>query len=178
MTSGGSATPSGTIRGRADVGLTASRRRFDQIVRDYVPLPYEAFPADDRRFTRPMHHVLNNRDRLWFALDRGVRYLPRGRSTVVDFGAYPGSLLRILHRLVPPGPRLIGVGLMTSDDFRLAMRDDCGADILTVTTRTRTTNGGRTLGNTHCRRRPASSDRRGVPWPRRTISSVTTRTST
>lgn len=113
--------------------MTVSRRRFNEMVRAYQPLPFEDFAAGDRRFPVRMHHVLKNRDRLWAALRSAARHLPPGPLTVVDLGTYPGSLLRLLRRLLAPeSSRLIGVGLMVSEEFRRAMREDCGAEILTV----------------------------------------------
>lgn len=108
-------------------------RGFKQVVRHYQPLPFEAFDPADPRFRGPMHHALKNCDRFWQAISVASRYFPRGPFTVADLGTYPGSLLRLLHRLLPDGPaRLIGVGLMISAEFRQAMAEDCGAEILTV----------------------------------------------
>lgn len=115
-------------------GLMISRDRFDELVRDYEPLDFEVvLPTDRRRFRVPMHNVLKNRDRLWLAIKAASRYFPLGAFTVADLGIYPGSLLRLLRHLLPPETcRLIGCGLMTSDDFRRAMAETCGAEILTV----------------------------------------------
>lgn len=121
-----------TLRGRA-MGLAVSRRRFDRLVRDYQPLPFEAFSPTDRRFRVPTHHVLKNRDRFWETLRTAARYLPPAPSVVADLGTYPGSLLRLLRRtLAPPPSRLVGVGLMISEEFRRTMVEDCGAEILVV----------------------------------------------
>ncbi len=110
-----------------------SRRRFDGLVREHRPLPFEAFAPTDRRFHLPMHHVLKNRDRFWATLRTASRYLAPGPVRVADLGTYPGSLLRLLRRLLGAEPcRLYGVGLMVSDEFRRAMAEDCGAEILTV----------------------------------------------
>ncbi len=119
---------------RKGLGLMISRDRFDQLVRDYEPLDFEvALPTDRRRFRVPMHNVLKNRDRLWLAIKAASRYFPLGAFTVADLGTYPGSLLRLLRHSLPPETcRLIGCGLMTSDDFRRAMAETCGAEILTV----------------------------------------------
>ena len=115
------------------MAVTLSRRRFDQVVRDYRPLPFETFASDDPRFREPLHHVLRNRDRLCAAVVGAGRYLPPGPLTVADLGTYPGSLLRLLRRLLSGRAcRLIGVGLMISDHFRRAMAEDCDAEILTV----------------------------------------------
>lgn len=113
--------------------MTISLRRFNEVVREYEPLPFEDFSPADQRFQVRMHHVLKNRDRLWMALRRAADYLPPGALTVVDLGTYPGSLLRLLHRVLSPRRcRLIGVGLMVSEEFRRAMAAYCGAEILTV----------------------------------------------
>ncbi len=113
--------------------MRISRLQFKKLVRDYQPLSFESFPPTDRRFSVQMHHVLKNYDRLWIALRTAARYVPPGPLTVADLGTYPGSLLRLLRRLLPPETcRLVGVGLMISDEFRRAMADDCGAEILTV----------------------------------------------
>ena len=110
------------------------RGRFDRLVREYKPLAFEVVESTElRRFRVPMHHVLKNRDRLWLALKVASKYFPTVPFTVADLGTYPGSLLRLLHFLLPPETcRLIGAGLMISDDFRLAMVKECGAEILTV----------------------------------------------
>ncbi len=114
-------------------GMRISRRDFDQIVRNYQPLPFESFSPSDRRFSVQMHYVLKNYDRLWLALQTAERYIPPRPLTVADLGTYPGSLLRLLRHLLPPdGCRLVGVGLMISDEFRRTMEEDCGAEILTV----------------------------------------------
>jgi SAM-dependent methyltransferase len=113
--------------------MVVTRSRFKQLIADYQPFPFEAFPPDDPRFRVPMHHALKNYDRLWAALRVASEYLPPEAGTIVDFGPYPGSLLRLLRRLLPPQScRLIGVGLMTADEFKKAMTEDCAAEILTV----------------------------------------------
>ncbi len=113
--------------------MRISRRHFNQIVRDYQPLPFEDFSPTDRRFSARMHHVLKNYDRLSEALRTAARYAPPGPLTVADLGTYPGSLLRLFRRLLPPETcRLVGVGLMISEEFRRAMAKDCGAEIVTV----------------------------------------------
>lgn len=113
--------------------MRINRRHYNQIVRDYQPLPFEDFPPTDRRFRVRMHHVLKNSDRLWVALRTAERYVPPGPLTVADLGTYPGSFLRLFRRLLPPETcRLVGVGLMISDEFRRSMAKDCGAEILKV----------------------------------------------
>jgi SAM-dependent methyltransferase len=80
-----------------------------------------------------MHHVLKNYNRLSVALRTAAHYFPPGALTVADLGTYPGSLLRLLRCLLPPEKcRLIGVGLMITDEFCQAMAEDCAAEILTV----------------------------------------------
>ena len=80
-----------------------------------------------------MHHALKSRDRFYVALRSGIRRLPAGECTVIDFGPYPGSLLRLLRSLHPSKDlRLVGAGLMTSDEFIRFMKDDCNAETLTV----------------------------------------------
>lgn len=114
-------------------GSRVSRRRLKEVMRCYEPLSFESFLPTDRRFSVQMHHVLKNYDRLWEALWTAARYIPRGPLTVADLGTYPGSLLRLLRRLLPVETcRLVGIGLMISDEFRQAMAEDCGAEILTV----------------------------------------------
>lgn len=112
-------------------GSTISHRRFERLARNYQPLPFEAFPPTDARYRIPMHHVLKNADRLWVALRTAGRYMPPDPAAIADLGTYPGSLLRLLRPLVPSS-RLIGIGLMTSDEFRRAMAEDCHAEILSV----------------------------------------------
>lgn len=113
--------------------MPITRTQFQQLVRDYQPLPFEAYHPGDPRFRVPMHHVLKNDDRLWMAIRTASGYMPPAPATMMDLGTYPGSLLRLLRRWLPSrADRLIGVGLMISDEFRKAMAEDCGAEILTV----------------------------------------------
>lgn len=110
-----------------------TKTRFRQVVEQYRPTPFESFGDTDKRFRRPMHYVLKNRDRFYAALRSGLRYLPPDRGVVIDFGPYPGSLLRLLRALRPEaGLRLVGAGLMTRPEFSQLMKEDCGAEILTV----------------------------------------------
>ena len=101
-----------------------SRSRFDDVMQAFRPSRYEVFGNDDPRFTTPMHHALKCRDRFYAALRSGLRWLPEGPQAIVDFGPYPGSLLRLL-RLIdatkPAGnadsrasPALRGPGAATS----------------------------------------------------------------
>ncbi len=115
------------------MGKGLTKRRFRQLVQEYRPTRFESFGEEDRRFHRPMHHLLKNRDRFFVALRSGVSFLPPDGGTVIDFGPYPGSLLRLL-RAIRPGRALtlVGAGLMTHPDFVQLMKEDCGADILTV----------------------------------------------
>jgi SAM-dependent methyltransferase len=119
---------------RTTSGLIIRRGWFDRVVREYRPLTFEVVePTALRRFSVPMHNVLKNRDRFWFAIKVASRYFPAPPFTVADLGTYPGSLLRLLHLLLPPKTcRPIGAGLMTSEDFRRTMAEDCAAEILTV----------------------------------------------
>lgn len=106
---------------------------FDEMLKRYRPSSYEAFGQDDARFVRPMHHALKCRDRLFIALRSGLRRLSVSPPCILDFGPYPGSLLRLLRDLDgSKGCRLLGAGLMISEDFRQFMKDDCGAEIMTV----------------------------------------------
>jgi SAM-dependent methyltransferase len=110
-----------------------TRRRFHYLLAGYRPSCYETFGEDDPRFGAPMHHALKSRDRLHVALRSGLRMLSRDQQTIVDFGPYPGSLLRLLRSLdFTKSARLFGAGLMVSDDFKRAMKDEVQADIFTV----------------------------------------------
>jgi SAM-dependent methyltransferase len=80
-----------------------------------------------------MHHALKCRDRLHVALRSGLRTLPPDKQTIVDFGPFPGSLLRLLRSFdFTRSARLYGAGLMASDEFVQFMQSDVQADILTV----------------------------------------------
>lgn len=73
------------------------------------------------------------RDRLHVALRSGLRTLPPDKQAIVDFGPYPGSLLRLLRRLdFTQSASLFGAGLMASDEFVHFMQSDVQAEILTV----------------------------------------------
>jgi len=115
-------------------GLMISLYRFKQLIRDYEPLPFEVISSTlQLRFRVPMHHALKNYNRLSLAVRTAAHYFPPGPLTVADLGTYPGSLLRLLRCLLPPDKcRLIGVGLMITDEFRRAMAEDCAAEILAV----------------------------------------------
>ncbi|MDH4187707.1 MAG: class I SAM-dependent methyltransferase [Nitrospira sp.] len=110
-----------------------TRGQFNRLVRAYRPSPYDAFGAEDSRFSRPMNHALKNRDRLHVALRSGLQRLPDGPSTIVDFGPFPGSLLRLLRGIEPTrAARLFGAGLMASPEFVQFMKQDAGVEIFTV----------------------------------------------
>ncbi|MGH7165390.1 MAG: class I SAM-dependent methyltransferase [Nitrospiraceae bacterium] len=109
-----------------------TKRAFRGVVDVYRPSRYELFGDADARFARQMHHALKCRDRLYRALRAGLHRVP-ANGTVVDFGPYPGSLLRLLRVLHPSKElRLVGAGLMTKPEFVTFMREECGAEILTV----------------------------------------------
>ena len=111
--------------------LTGSQ--FNRLVRTYRPSQYDTFGAEDPRFTKPMNHVLKCRDRLHVALRSGLRRLSDEPHTIVDFGPFPGSLLRLLREIQPTkAARLFGAGLMASPEFVQFMRQDAGVEILTV----------------------------------------------
>jgi SAM-dependent methyltransferase len=106
---------------------------FDRVLRDYRPSKYETFGDDDPRFSTPMNHALKCRDRLYVALRSGLQRLPEGQQTIVDFGPFPGSLLRLLRLIEPTrAARLFGAGLMASPEFVQFMRQDADVEILTV----------------------------------------------
>jgi len=80
-----------------------------------------------------MHHALKSRDRLHVALRSGLRTLSTEKQTIVDFGPYPGSLLRLLRSLdFTKSSRLFGAGLMVSEEFKRGIREEVQADIFTV----------------------------------------------
>jgi SAM-dependent methyltransferase len=106
---------------------------FDRVLRTYRPSQYETFGDDDPRFTTPMSHTMKCRDRLHVALRSGLRRLPDGTTTIIDFGPFPGSLLRLLRGIEPTrAARLFGAGLMASPDFVDFMKQDADVEILTV----------------------------------------------
>ncbi len=109
---------------------------YSRLVQDYEPLAFEeVWTTERRRFRIPMNHVLKNRERFWEALRTASRYFPPqdDNCTIADLGTFPGSLLRLLRNLLSPREcRLIGIGLMISEDFRQAMVNSCGAEILTA----------------------------------------------
>ncbi len=110
-----------------------TRSGFDGVMREFRPSRYEVFGNEDSRFTTPMHHALKCRDRLYVALRSGLRWLPQGAQAIVDFGPYPGSLLRLLRLIEPTrSARLVGAGLMASPEFVQLMKQDVDVDILTV----------------------------------------------
>jgi SAM-dependent methyltransferase len=115
------------------MGYDLTGSQFSRLLRAYQPSRYETFGAEDARFTVPMNHALKCRDRLHVALQNGLQQLPDGPQTIVDFGPYPGSLLRLLRGIEPTkAARLFGAGLMASPEFVQFMRQDVDAEILTV----------------------------------------------
>ncbi len=110
-----------------------SRQTFDRLLDRYEPSRYEDFGRHNARFAKPMHHALKCRERLYVAMRSGLDRLAADGATVLDFGPYPGSLLRLIRALRPSSNcRLIGAGLMAGPEFVQHMKDDCLADILTV----------------------------------------------
>ncbi len=110
-----------------------TRRAFDALMRAYRPSRYETFGSADPRFTTPMSHALKCRDRLHVALRSGLRTLSPDKQTIVDFGPFPGSLLRLLRSFdFTQSARLFGAGLMASDEFVSFMRSDVEAEIFAV----------------------------------------------
>lgn len=115
------------------MGFDLTRRQFNRLVRAYQPSRYETFGAEDARFTTPMNHALKSRDRLHVALRSGLQRLPDRQQTIVDFGPFPGSLLRLLRGIQPTKTaRLFGAGLMASPEFVQFMKQDADVEILTV----------------------------------------------
>jgi SAM-dependent methyltransferase len=115
------------------MGYDLTRSQFNRLVRAYQPSRYETFGVQDARFSAPMHHALKCRDRLHVALRSGLQRLPDGPQTIVDFGPFPGSLLRLLRGIEPTrAARLFGAGLMASPEFIQFMKRDADVEILTV----------------------------------------------
>ena len=109
------------------------RQTFNQLLERYEPSRYEDFGRNNARFAKPMHHALKCRERLYVAMRSGLDRLSAGEAAILDFGPYPGSLLRLIRALRPSSTcRLIGAGLMASREFVQHMKEDCQADILTV----------------------------------------------
>ena len=108
-----------------------NRATFRRLLDAYRPSPFETFGDGDPRFTRPIHHALKSRDRLFVALASGLRRLHDDGGTIADLGPYPGSLLRLL-RTLRPRARLVGAGLMASPAFVRFMREDAEAEIVAV----------------------------------------------
>jgi len=110
-----------------------TRKRLRELWRSYPPLGFEEVDPDDPRYRVPMHYVLKNEDRLLKVIKVAERLIPDRYCNIADIGTYPGSLLRILSRWFGPDKiQLFGVGLITSDEFKQQMLDDCGAIIHTV----------------------------------------------
>ena len=115
------------------MGYDLTRSQFNHLVRTYQPSRYERFGAQDARFTTPMNHALKCRDRLHVALRSALQRLPTGPQTIVDFGPFPGSLLRLLRGIEPTKTaHLFGAGLMASPEFVQFMKQDADVEILTV----------------------------------------------
>jgi SAM-dependent methyltransferase len=115
------------------VAYELTRREFDQGMRTYRPSRHETFGSANPRFTAPMNHAMKCRDRLHVALRSCLRTLPPDKHTIVDFGPFPRSLLRLLRRLdFTQSASLFGAGLMASDEFVRFMQSDVQAEILTV----------------------------------------------
>lgn len=110
-----------------------TRREFDRVMRAYQPSRYETFGSANPRFTTPMNHAMKCRDRLYVALRSGLWTLSPDKQTIVDFGPFPGSLLRLLRRFAfTQSASLFGAGLMASEEFVRFMQRDVRTEILTV----------------------------------------------
>jgi SAM-dependent methyltransferase len=107
------------------------RREFRRLLAAYHPSPFEVFGVDDGRFTRPLHHALKSRERLFVALASGLRRLAADGGTIADLGPFPGSALRLL-RALRPRARLIGAGLLATPEFVGFMHADAAAEIVAV----------------------------------------------
>lgn len=46
-----------------------------------------------------MNHAVKNRERFWAAIRTAAGQMPEVGRTVLKLGAYPGTFLRLLHRL-------------------------------------------------------------------------------
>lgn len=113
-----------------------TKHAFMRILDEYRPSPYEGFGDANPRFSKPMHHAMKCRERFYAALRSGVARWHDHGGTVIDFGPYPGTLLRLLNLILPSDEprklRLVGAGLMTNLEFVRFMKEDCGAEIVTV----------------------------------------------
>ena len=56
-------------------GTARSRGNVRRLLAAHRPSPFEVFGDGDPRFTRPLHHALKSRDRLFVALEGGLRRL-------------------------------------------------------------------------------------------------------
>jgi SAM-dependent methyltransferase len=111
--------------------IALRRATFRRLLEAYRPSPFEVFGDGDPRFTRPIHHALKSRDRLFVALSSGLSRLDDDGGTIADLGPYPGSLLRLL-RTLRPRTRLVGAGLLATPEFVRFMREDAEAEIVAV----------------------------------------------
>lgn len=115
------------------MGVELTRRAFQRALRAYQPSRYEAYGSANPRFTVPMHHAWKCRDRLHVALRSGLKPLAVPDPMIVDFGPFPGSLLRLLRRLdATNGARLFGAGLMMDAEFKAFMKQDSDVELFTV----------------------------------------------
>jgi len=112
------------------------KRQFYEFIKNYQPAQFEEFNETDYRFDlrkRYVNYALKNRFRFYVTLKFALRYFSATPLTVLDLGTYPGTLLRILHELLPRHPlSLYGVGLKVPPDFIQAMKEKAQAVIMAV----------------------------------------------
>ncbi len=112
------------------------KKRFFRWIRRLEESPYEASRLDKSRYIDPsVTYAVLHRERFYYTLRSALRYLENRNPVIVDFGVYPGTLLRIAGACLPElgyRPRLIGAGLLISPEFRTYMKSRCSIEVIPV----------------------------------------------
>lgn len=86
------------------------------VLKDYEPSQYEIFPPEDTRFSSDVYYPHVCRTRCYMVYREIARRLPEG-GKIIDFGFFPGTLLRQLKELLGDKIRGYGSGLKVDKDF-------------------------------------------------------------
>jgi SAM-dependent methyltransferase len=89
---------------------------YRYVLNEYKPSQYELFPPEDTRFSGDVHYPHVCRTRCYLVYREIARQLPAG-GKILDFGFYPGTLLRQLKELLGDKVQCYGSGLKVDEEF-------------------------------------------------------------
>lgn len=104
--------------------ILSEQEFYNYIFHDYRPSTYESL-AGDSRFSSGVNYSYISRTRCFYVcqyIARKILDRPAEVQRVVDFGFYPGTLLRLLKELLGEKVRCFGAGLKFDKDFAEFMK--------------------------------------------------------